>query len=49
MTSYKQAKAGGNDMSAVGVLGAAASNFDNVTNVIKNKIHVTVDLLRNLD
>ncbi|XP_061194795.1 uncharacterized protein LOC133202955 [Saccostrea echinata] len=32
LTSFAQAKAGGNDMSAVGVLGAAASLFDNVTN-----------------
>lgn len=36
MTSYSQAKAGGNDMTAVGVLGAAASLFDNVTNVKHN-------------
>lgn len=33
MASYSQAVAGGNNMAAVGVLGAAASLFDNVTNV----------------
>jgi hypothetical protein len=36
LTSYSQAKAGGNDMAAMGVLGAAASLFDNVTNVRHN-------------
>lgn len=33
IASYSQAVAGGNNMAAVGVLGAAASLFDNVTNV----------------
>lgn len=36
IASYSQAIAGGNNMAAVGVLGAAASLFDNVTNVPRN-------------